>query len=233
MEWTRLAYGALAAVIMLLLASFSLRKMVFTRRIGTMEGWRKSHLYLGLFCVALVFMHTNFTVYGNFGILMVLLLLLVILSGLMGELMFRTIPVWLSKQGTDAVELDEKRKQPGEYLTMADEIVEKASEEFKNFYGVRIRRQFASRPIPMKYMWLTEKDIIARRKRQFSLWASRGPSTDRLALSHLENLYAERDKMEFKYARLQVLRMWNNAHVPATAALLTALLAHLWSISYY
>ena len=232
-EWSRLAYGALAAIIMLFLSSFSLRKMIVTRKLGTMEGWRKSHLYLGLFSMALVFMHTNFAVYGDFGLLLLLLLFLVVLSGMMGELMYRTIPVWLSKQGADAMELDEKRKRPGEYLTLADEIADKTSDEFRNYYGMRIRRLFARRSIPLKYMWLTESDVVARRKKLFSALASKGPSRDRLALSHLESLYADRDKVEFKYARLLVLRMWNNAHVPATAALLTALLAHLWSISYY
>lgn len=232
-EWARIGYGALASVIMLILTSYSLRKIVFTRKMGSMEGWRKTHLYLGLFCVALIFMHTNFKVYGNFGLLMIILFSLVILSGMMGELMYKTIPVWLSKQGSDAMELDEKLKKPGEYLTTADEIAEKATNEFKVFYGQSIRSLFAKRIFPPKYLFMSQSDVIASRKKLFNHLASQGPPKDRMALSSLEALYAERDKVQFKYARLQVMRIWSNAHVPATAALLTAMLAHIWAVSYY
>jgi len=232
-EWIRITFGAMAAAIMLFLTLYSVRRMVLSRKLGSMEGWRRTHLYLGILCVALILMHTNFKVYGQFGVIMVALFFLVIFSGLLGELMYRTVPMWLSKQGSDALELDAKRKQASYYLMAADEIAERASEEFQIFYSAKIRVLFANEVSHMGYLMMTEEDVHLRRKRLFGAMASEVSVQEKLTLKSMENLFKERDTIEFKYSRLLAMRWWFTAHAPATAALITALALHIWSVIYY
>jgi hypothetical protein len=232
-EWGRLGFGAMAAAILFFLSLYKIRKMILSVKLGSMEGWRQSHLYLGMICAALIMMHTNFNVHGDFGVLLIILFLFIIFSGVVGEILYRTVPVWLSKQGTDAQELDSKRKKPAEYLAQADDASAKASLEFRAFYGARIRPLFAAAPPSAAYLLMTAGEVAQRRKGMFHTLSSEGPATGKLALKSLEDIYAERDVIEFRWSRLMALRWWSMVHVPATSALLTAVILHLLAVAYF
>ena len=232
-EWGRIAFGVLAAVLVLFLSAYRVRKAALTVKLGSMEGWRQSHLYLGMICVALLLMHTNFKVYGNFGLLVAILVFFIIFSGMVGEILYRTVPVWLSKQGSSAQELELKRKSAAEYLTLADDATARASGEFLAFYGSRIRPLFATPPRPAVLMLMTERELAQRRKGIFDAFYAEGPATGRLALKNLEDIFTERDLVEFRWSKLLALRWWSMIHVPANAALVAALALHLLAVAYF
>jgi len=232
-EWTRIGFGAMAAAITVFLSAYRIRKAFFSRMMGSMATWRQSHLYLGLLTALLIMSHTNFRVHGEFGIMMIIIFCFVVISGIVGEIIYRTIPVWLSKQGIDALELDSQRREAEEVLTLADEIVEGSSPEFKEYYGKKIRKYFARNYLPSYYLFNTEKEVIQRRQILFESLTKGVPHGDKTYLRNLEILYMERDKMDYRWSRLRILRWWHIIHVPANVALLAAVFLHILSIAYF
>ncbi len=232
-ENIHLTFGILSAILILTLSAYRLRKMVYKRLIGSMNGWRQTHIYLGLLCALTVLVHTDFNVDGIFAIVITAIFTIVTISGIAGSILYKTIPVWLAKQGGSILEMDNQRKAPAEYLTEAERLAGKASSEFKEYYEENIKRRFTRISFIPIYWFRDEKDVGKGVKEIFEELYEGTPAQDRYTLKSLENLYLEREKTEFRWARRESLRWWLLVHVPANVALLAGLVAHVAAVLYY
>ena len=233
MEIVRLALGFVGAGIILFLSTFRIRRLVYTKKIGSMDGWRQAHLYLGLLCAFIILIHSEFRVTGPFGIIMAVLFIFSVATGILGSVLYRVVPVWLSKHGVDALEMDKRRKDPSEYIKDAEAIIENSSKEFVEYFNNQVRPRFVYSPSALSYLLRDETDITNARKKIFDQLKLDAPKLEKQTVVILENLYSERDAMEYKWARLQTLRWWILIHAPATAALLATIVFHIASVFYY
>ena len=106
---TTLGYilGTVAALLVLLLTWFGVRKRRYRSRAGTVQGWLSAHVYLGLALPLIVLLHAGFQLGFNVHSLAFVLLLLVVCSGLYGVYIYMKYPdrVSANRGGSSRAEL--------------------------------------------------------------------------------------------------------------------------------
>lgn len=84
--------GTLAALQVVWLTWFGIRKRRYASTAGTVQGWLSAHVYLGIALPVLVLLHAGFQLGGNIHTLAFVLLLLVVVSGLYGVVVYMKYP---------------------------------------------------------------------------------------------------------------------------------------------
>src|SRR5438477_7456085 len=87
-----LTYGAIAFAIFIFAALFSVRKRVVLWRLGTLQRWMRSHIWLTLLTIPLVLFHSGFRLGGPMTTLLMLLYALVMVSGIYGLVLQHQLP---------------------------------------------------------------------------------------------------------------------------------------------
>lgn len=94
-----LGFAALALIVLLL--AYGIRKRAYRSRLGRMETWLQSHVYLGLFSIVVVVLHTGFRFQDRLALAAFAVLVLVVLTGLAGAILYTTIPRLLTEVESD------------------------------------------------------------------------------------------------------------------------------------
>ncbi len=231
-SWYGYTLGTIGALLIVWLALLGIRKRAMTPGRWSLKAWTSAHVYLGLALIVIATLHTGFQFGWNVHTLAYALMMLVILSGIYGAVVYATLPAALSNN----------RDQ----LTLGEMIA-----------GIRaIDRQLvdATQPLPQEFAQLvlgaTGEEIFSR-----SLWRrlsgkypdcatqmaiagfhSASGAGD-AAAGRVEALLIRRkgqlDRLR-RHTRLKgLLEVWLYLHIPATIALLAALTAHIVSVFYY
>src|SRR5258708_13446773 len=87
-----LTYGAIAFAIFIFAALFSVRKRVVLWRLGTLQRWMRSHIWLTLLTIPLVLLHSGFRLGGPMTTLLMALYVIVMVSGIYGLPLHHQIP---------------------------------------------------------------------------------------------------------------------------------------------
>ena len=89
--------GTLGALLILWLAWFGVRKRSYASTLGTVQGWLSAHIYLGLALIVVVLLHAGFQFGSNVHTLAFVLMMLVILSGVFGVVVYLRYPEQMSR----------------------------------------------------------------------------------------------------------------------------------------
>src|SRR6266481_7171888 len=87
-----LTYGAIAFAIFIFAALFSVRKRVVLWRLGTLQRWMRSHIWLTLLTIPLVLLHSGFRLGGPMTMLLMALYAVVMVSGIYGLILQHQMP---------------------------------------------------------------------------------------------------------------------------------------------
>ena len=87
-----LTYGAIAFAIFIFAALFSVRKRVVLWRLGTLQRWMRSHIWLTLLTIPLVVFHSGFRLGGPMTTLLIALYVIVMVSGIYGLALQHQMP---------------------------------------------------------------------------------------------------------------------------------------------
>ncbi len=90
--WVGWGLGTLAFVLMLWLLYFGVRKRDYFSSSSSLQGWLSAHVYLGLSLLMLVPLHNGFQFGWNFHNLAFAILALVVVSGIVGVVMYARVP---------------------------------------------------------------------------------------------------------------------------------------------
>jgi len=90
-----LVIGSIAAGIILFELLLWPRKRLRKYKLGRTKFWVAYHLWLGLACGPLAFIHSGFRFGGTFSTILMILLILVLGSGVFGWIMQMVIPRWM------------------------------------------------------------------------------------------------------------------------------------------
>ncbi|MGQ0618538.1 MAG: hypothetical protein ACT4QA_01255 [Panacagrimonas sp.] len=90
--WLGYGLGGLGALIILVLTWLGVRKRRYGRGPGQVKGWLSAHVYLGLALIVIGTLHTGFQLGWNVHGLAYVLMLVVILSGIYGILVYSRLP---------------------------------------------------------------------------------------------------------------------------------------------
>ncbi len=88
--------GTLGVVLIVWLTWFGIRKRRYSSTAGTVQGWLSAHVYLGLALPIVVLLHAGFQFGFNVHTLAFVLMMLVVLSGLYGVFIYAKYPERIS-----------------------------------------------------------------------------------------------------------------------------------------
>ncbi|MEO0463454.1 MAG: hypothetical protein AAF127_10005 [Pseudomonadota bacterium] len=229
-SWYGYTLGTIGVVLIIWLSLLGIRKRNPTPGHWSLKGWTSAHVYLGLSLIVVGTLHTGFQFGWNVHTLAYALMMLVIISGLYGVFAYAALPGRLSSNRGEMT-----RAQMIEALGAIDRQLEAAAQpldrkqsdmiiaalEQDTFYGGAWGRLTGSYP----------GCATSYALKRFS--AGSGDDAE-VRVHGLLTRRADQLAQIRRHLRIRALiEVWLFIHVPATIALLAALLAHVVSVFYY
>jgi hypothetical protein len=243
------ALGTLGALMILWLTWFGVRKRRYNSTAGTLQGWLSAHVYFGVALFVVVLLHTGFQLGWNVHTLAFLLMTLVISSGLYGTLIYMKYPERLSENRNGASrselldqldDIDRRSRRaadklPAEYREFVLSGIQRTElgstlwQRLKNEDRSRIQLPNTSETV-MNAGQEAAMDWLAEQQ-------SRAGADSAAKIAELSALLRNKRRLLRQVGedlRLQAgIEIWLYFHVPLTAALLMALLAHILTVFLY
>jgi hypothetical protein len=228
--------GTIGAGLILWLTALGLRKRTMSRGVWSLKAWTSAHVYLGLALLVIATLHTGFQFGWNVHTLAYGLMVLVILSGMVGVGLYVSLPRALS---TNRGELTEGQMLAA--LRSLDRQLLDAAQPLDQARADIVAQVLAEDPLEVGAL----ARLTNRRRHDLTreaLEAVRAGRPGRVAdpsdpMVMLEGLLERRQSMLDRLQRhLQLrglLEIWLYIHVPATIALIAALLAHIIAVFFY
>jgi predicted membrane channel-forming protein YqfA (hemolysin III family) len=231
-----LTYGITGTLLILLLASFGIRKRWYRSTFGTLEQWMQSHIYLGILVMVILLFHTGFRFNDKIAVTTFVLVGIVVFSGAFGAVLYVTIPRLLTEVESNLT-VEELSDQLNQLARSMARVASGKSAPFQRIYSELIRE---SQP-----GWLAGWRLLFARHRQRKLQAT-GDWSNLLGLVAKDEqedlrqlLVISRQRKELLLRLLyqqrykNVLESWLYLHVPFTIALLVFAVAHVVAVFYY
>ena len=233
-SWYGYLLGTVGALLIVWLALLGIRKRAMTRGRWSLKAWTSAHVYLGLVLIVIATLHTGFQLGWNVHSLAYGLMLLVILSGIFGTVVYATLPAALSQnreemtqgQMIDSIRaIDRQLHEAAQPLSRSDTdlvIAALAQNEFDQGLWRRLSGRYPGCATLMAINGLKLSDA-----------AGSGDAAAGRVEKLLIRRRAQLERLR-RHLRLKgLLEVWLYVHVPATMALLAALTAHIVSVFYY
>lgn len=238
--------GALATFLVIWLAFLGIRKRAITAGRWSLKAWTSAHVYLGVAVLVISLLHSGFQFGLNLHTLALLLLMLTVVSGVFGAIVYAVIPKLMSdnrgqlsgEQMIEAVQaVDAPLRQAARRLSEADALlVSEAIEETQIVRGVFGRILAPDKNCP------TAKALAMMRRQSVRAGPLDGIEdkdddvSERATRERVTLLLERRSAMlarARRHARYRaLLEVWLYAHTPLTFALLGALVGHVVSVFY-
>ena len=231
-----LTYGIAGYLLILLLAFFGIRKRWYRSQFGTLEQWLQSHIYLGLLVMVILVLHTGGRLHDFVAVSALALAVVVVLSGLLGAILYATVPRMLTEVESDLTpeKISDQLNQMAR--TMA-RIASGRSVPFQRIHDELVRE---SRPGVLAGWRLLFAGIRKRNMRSAPEWSGLLPDVPREEQEELRQMLVisrQRKELLFKLHYQQryknILEAWLYIHVPFTIALLVMATVHVVMAFYY
>lgn len=233
-SWYGYTLGTVGVGLIIWLSLLGIRKRRISEGAWSLKAWTSAHVYLGLSLIVVGTLHTGFQFGWNVHTLAYALMMIVIITGIYGVMVYATLPAKLS---TGRGEMT--RQQMIEALTAIDRQLESAAQplgreradlviaalEQDVFHGGAWGRLSGSYPSCATNYALKRMD------------AAPGSEATAEEIERVHALLTRRAEQLAQIRRVLRIRalieVWLFIHIPATIALLAALLAHVVSVFYY
>ena len=228
-SWYGYILGSIGLGLIVWLSLLGIRKRRISEGRWSLKAWTSAHVYLGLALIVIGTLHTGFQIGWNVHTLAYFLMLLVIVSGIYGIWVYAKMPTTLASGRNEKT-----RAEMLEDVTLTDRQLDTAAQPLDReqadlviaalgqdvFHGGVLGRLFGAYP-------------GCKTKRALAGFSENGDEAEqrvhRLLTQRLDQLGQIRRHLRTKSA----LEVWLFFHIPATIALLAALLAHVISVFYY
>lgn len=247
--------GTVAAVLVLFLSAFGIRKRAFHSRVGTALGWVSAHIYLGLAALVVATLHSGLSFGWNIHTLTYVLMCIVTASGVWGMYAYIRYPGVMSAQRGN--------QQRRETLQQIAELDERSTELAAPSAPTRIliTESIRRTDVGRTGLWaavrgrddstlLVGGESAARPARLLAnpghraliqiLAQMRLEASDAQERARLQALLENAGQKAVLLVRLRretqlatLLRIWLYIHVPLCCALLAALVAHVLTVFFY
>lgn len=233
-----LVYGWIGLIAILMLMFLGIRKRWYSSRLGTLQGWTSAHVYLGLLTVLIIPMHTGFQFGWNVHALAYVLLVVAMLSGVVGLLIYRAVPVILAKQRSSMLP-DMLEAEINQILKRMKQLVADKPPLFQDLYQEEARRchELKSQGWRVLFTPVDPNAILVQRTHDLHNLLAEIPATDQEGFSMFAGLILRKTELEAHLAGQMRLRnglqAWLYVHVPVSIALVAAVGIHLLIVLYY
>jgi hypothetical protein len=235
-SWYGYTLGTIGVLLILWLTLLGVRKRAITRGRWSLKGWTSAHVYLGLSLIVIGTLHTGFQFGWNVHTLAYALMVIVILSGIYGIIVYSTLPDELSdnrssmtkSQMLDAItKLDRQLQIAAQPLSHEDtEIVRLSLREDPFRAGIIRRLSGSDRRC---------RNAAAARRLRARMLTVVGPEEDALQaiVQLMDRKAAALMRIRGAMRIRALLEVWLYIHVPITFALIAALTVHVISVFFY
>ena len=234
--WLGYTLGTIAALLIVWLTWFGVKKRRYNPGHWSLKGWLSAHVYLGLSLIVIATLHAGFQIGWNIHTLAYLLMLAVILSGVWGVVNYARLPAMMTRNRASqtlnamALEMLELDRQAAEHaLPLGDAFAEEVRRSrTETRIGGSFFRQLSGRDPRCG----TTRALANVRSLAESVPPALGDRAAALlvALQRKQELL-QRARRDIRYKAL--MDLWLYVHVPLTFALLAALTAHIISVFFY
>jgi len=228
-SWYGYILGTVGALLIVWLALLGIRKRAMTEGSWSLKAWTSAHVYLGLSLIVIATLHTGFQLGWNVHTLAYALMMLVILSGIYGVIVYASLPAALSNNRKETT-----KKEMVAALEAIDRQLETAAQPLDRAESDLV-------------IAALEQDVFATGAWRRLTGNYRNCMTRRALLEFSGSGEGLRDRIRSLLKRRQeqlgqirrhmriraLLEIWLYVHIPLTIALLGALTAHIVSVFYY
>lgn len=229
--WYGYTLGTIGVALIVWLSLLGLRKRAMTEGRWSLKAWTSAHVYLGLSLVVIGTLHTGFQLGWNVHTLAWALMMLVIVSGIYGVVVYATLPEKLS---TNRGEMS--KKQMIEALSAIDRQLDSAAQPLSRQETDWLVAALGQDPFRAGVIArLTNRYPRCRTERALAGFAAIGERSadEERAFALLQRRSAQLGQIRRQMRLRALLDIWLYVHIPATVALLGALTAHVISVFYY
>ena len=230
-------YGVVAAALVLLLAAYGLRKRAYASRLGGLEGWLHSHVWLGVAVAVVALLHSGLRCEDRVAVAAFLLLLAVVGSGLVGAYLYQAVPRRLT-----AVEGDQAPEEiSAELNRLAASMARLTASRSATFRRIHAALARETRPRPWAgWRLVFSPGAGAAARAAGGRWEAllgQVAEEEREELRRLLVLARQHRELhrelllQQRYRNLMDAWLW--LHVPLTFALLAVLAAHVAAALYF
>lgn len=257
-SWQGYLLGTISALLVVWLMLLGIRKRSYSSNMGTTQGWVSAHIYLGAALLIVASLHNGFQFGPNVHSFTYVLLILVVVSGFVGLVLYLKAPNSLAHSlgGSDVdvllknlASLDEKAVALSAACDVDVQLVTVSAIERSSLplsIYARLRAKDASKVVMPKINSdgvRGEPRTVANKNQAAVLdfFAHQVPysirSEESTSLQALLNVFMQRKIILSRlrsYAQLTTaLKLWLLFHVPLSFGLLAALLVHVFVVFYY
>lgn len=235
-SWEGYILGTAGLGLILWLTALGFRKRAMTEGRWSLKAWTSAHVYLGLALIVIGTLHTGFQFGWNVHTLAYALMMLVILSGIFGITVYAALPSVLSNNREEMTQM-----QMLEGLRSLDRQLHDAAQPLPHDVASWVRESLEQDPfggglirrLSGRYRNCATAKAHAR-VRAMTLGATPGGEGP---LERIDALFERKGALLWRlrrHLRLKaLLEVWLYIHVPATFALIAALVAHVVSVFFY
>lgn len=232
-----IAFGAAGLALVFVLLLFGVRKRAYKSRLGTLEGWLQAHMVLGVLSALVLLFHAGFRFHDRVAVAAYVVLLLVVLSGLAGAILYAALPRMLTEVESDltATETSDRLNQ------LAQSMARLAAGKSPTFQRVCRGLLAEVRPPGLAGWRLLFGGAAGREARRpagelatalaLVEAGEREELRQMLVLSRQHKELHLRLRFQQRYRNL--LDVWLWTHVPLSIALLALIAAHLAAVAYF
>lgn len=227
-SWYGYTLGTIGFGLIIWLSLLGVRKRRINPGVWSLKAWTSAHVYLGLALIVIGTLHTGFQIGWNVHTLAYVLMLLVIITGIYGVVVYTTLPASLSANRNEMT-----RAQMLDALTAIDRQLESAAQplgraEADLVIAALAQDVFAGGPLAR----LTGSYPGCATTRALRGMGGSGEATTRVA-ALLEKRREQLDQIRGALRIRAMLEIWLFIHIPLTIALIAALTAHVISVFFY
>ncbi|MDC8012358.1 hypothetical protein [Tahibacter soli] len=258
--WLGYTLGTIAALLIVWLMLFGVRKRSYSGAGGTLRGWLSAHVYLGTSLILIALLHCGFQFGWNLHTFCLVLMLVVIFSGFFGVYSYLRYPTLMTRNresATRAAMLEEIGELDQNALALADGIDPKIHaivlRSIQNTrLGGGVFSQLSARDDSDAALASVRAAIAARETQakattnpqsgqtifaMVDFLASGANDRQTEALRKLIDLLSQKKAIATRVARdiqyQAVMEIWLYVHVPLSFGLLAALIGHVVSVFFY
>lgn len=231
-----LLYGVVGTALIVILMYLGIRRRSYSSHTGTLQGWVSAHVYLGLLTLLVIPLHAGFRFGWDVHTLAFVLLVVVVLSGVGGVLLYRVIPSRLTRF--------EARQQPDKIdpqlaRLLADmrALVKDKSNALVDIYRAELAASQQQVPGGWSLIKGQTRDLLAERSADLAARAAVVPVEEQATFQVLSQLLLKKAQLEldlFQQMQLRnALKAWLYIHVPVSIAMVCAVVIHLIVVFWY
>lgn len=232
-----LFYGVVGTALIAVLMYLGVRKRSYASGAGTLQGWVSAHVSLGTLTLLVIPLHAGFRFGWDVHTLAFALLAVVVLSGMIGIFLYRTIPERLTSYELSQ-QADKIDPEMARLLSDMRALVRDKSDALVQLYRAEVQRAQQSGQRSWSLLFRGQRsDLLAARSAELAENVSAIPPADQATYQILSQLLLKKAQLEVNLLHQMRLRnalqAWLYIHVPVSIAMVCAVGLHLVVVFLY